>query len=492
MKEVESGASINIITINFNSYKIQSTNMTSKTIHSLILGIAMLVVYYCSAQQKEEFTPTFTVSKNTTHQIPEDRNYTFGYLEVLENRNNPQSNIIKLPVYIFKSRSQNPKPDPIIYTVGGPGYSTMSSAQYTKYYKYLDDRDFIFFEQRGNYYAQPHLDCPEWSKAIHLSGLPNFESNKSDSLFTHAAKVCRQRLVERGIDLNGYHTKETAADIEDLRTVLGIDQYNLLTISYSTKIAQVLLRDYSESIRSVVMDSPLPLKASYDEESVGNLLESIELLLNDCESDSGCRTAFPDLKERFFSFLRDITETPLKIDVENPKIGVTETFQLKGKDVIGLFSSVSTNDVANVPMEINKVLNGDFGAIEDMLKYRFQEPGNGSGIGMRLSVWCAEEYPFNNQSVIQEESEKYPELKGLSPAVYKASVCKIWNVVKAPDIENEAVASTIPVLIISGEYDNDTPVKWAKHMRPNLPNSHHLVFKGWKHIPTTNWSNPCA
>ncbi len=29
-------------------------------------------------------------------------------------------------------------------------------------------------------------------------------------------------------------------------------------------------------------------------------------------------------------------------------------------------------------------------------------------------------------------------------------------------------------------------------MRKNLSNSHHLIFKGWRHTPTTNWSNQCA
>ena len=52
--------------------------------------------------------------------------------------------------------------------------------------------------------------------------------------------------------------------------------------------------------------------------------------------------------------------------------------------------------------------------------------------------------------------------------------------------------SDIPVLLISGEYDNETPVKWAESMTNNLSNSYHLIFKGWKHGPTTNWGNPCA
>lgn len=36
------------------------------------------------------------------------------------------------------------------------------------------------------------------------------------------------------------------------------------------------------------------------------------------------------------------------------------------------------------------------------------------------------------------------------------------------------------------------PVKWAELMKDNLTNSYHLIFKGWTHTPTTNWTNQCA
>jgi len=126
------------------------------------------------------------------------KNYTFGYLEVLENRNNIHGKTIKFPVYIFKSRSKNQKKDPIIYTVGGPGSTTIPSSQYMNYYKYLDDRDFILVEQRGNYYAQPHLNCPEWAQAIYQSNLPDFNKKEYDVLFKKAAESCQKRLTKKG------------------------------------------------------------------------------------------------------------------------------------------------------------------------------------------------------------------------------------------------------------------------------------------------------
>jgi pimeloyl-ACP methyl ester carboxylesterase len=460
----------------------------------VFLTAFVLILTACKATKlvQQEFVPSFTVVKKTTHKIQKGQDYTFGYLQVLENRQNPNSRIIEVPVYIFKSRSDNPQKDPIIYTVGGPGSTTMPSAQYMKYYRYLDDRDFILIEQRGNYYAKPHLDCPEWSEAMYTSSLPDFDPQKSDLLFEEAARACRERLTKKGIDLNGYHTNEIAADINDLAKVLKIKSYNLLTISYSTKIAQVLLRDYPERIRSAVMDSPLPLEASYDEESVKNLLESLELLLSDCEADKECSRAFPNIKQRFFDYLSEKTKAPLQVDVENPQSGKLETFYLTGADLIAVFTSASTADVVNIPFEINKLLNEDMSSVKEQLSYLFQESGNGAGLGMRLSVWCAEEYPFNSQDIIKAETSKYPQVEGLSPAVFDDEICKIWSVRKVAEIENQAVKSDTPVLLISGEYDNETPVKWAKSMRNNLTNSYHLIFKGWKHTPTTNWSNQCA
>ncbi|MFT5890238.1 MAG: pimeloyl-ACP methyl ester carboxylesterase [Dokdonia sp.] len=457
-----------------------------------IIGV-FLILISCSDQNKNTpaFTPIFKESTETTHKIPEGQDFTFGYLEVLENRNNPTGNTLKLPVYIFKSRNPNPQKDPIIYTVGGPGSTTMPSAQYMNYYAYLDDRDFILVEQRGTQFAQPSLNCPAWAEAIYLSNLPGFEETKRARLFEDAASACKNELIKNGIDLNQYNTNDIAADIEDLRNVLNIETYNLLTISYSTKIAQVLLRDYPEPIRSVVMDSPLPLEVNYDEESVANLLNVVNTLLSDCESDVACNTAFPNLKNRFFEYLKEKTENPLIVEVKNPTNGIVETFYLKGEDLLTVFT---TTRIENIPLEIEKLLNNDLSSIKKQLSYLFKKPDtfNGYGLGMRLSVWCAEEYPFTSQERINIETNKYPETKGLSPAVFESGVCNIWGVKKVNDIENKPIKSDKPILLISGAYDNETPVKWASSMKDNLPNSYHLIFKGWTHTLTTNWSNQCV
>jgi pimeloyl-ACP methyl ester carboxylesterase len=292
--------------------------------------------------------------------------------------------------------------------------------------------------------------------------------------------------------LNGYTTKESAADIADLKQVLGLSEYNLLTMSYSTKIAQVLMRDFPEGIRSVVMDSPLPLEVQYDEESVANLLNIVHKLLSDCRADQQCASAYPNLRDRFMNYLEQISANPLEVIVQNPETGNNETFRLMGKDLLTVFTSASTDNVIDIPAEMEKVLQGDLTSVQQELQSLFNGPGSGSGQGMRLSVWCAEEATFNSWEKIAKETNRYPAITGLSPAVFSEGVCDVWKVEEAHERENDPVKSEIPVLLISGGYDNETPPEWAAAMLSNLANSQHVVFRGWKHTPTTNWSNPCA
>ena len=442
--------------------------------------------------QKTVSTPRFVISDEPPIAIKPTQSYVFGYLEVPENRALSNSQTIRLPVYIFKSRNPEPQPDPVIYTVGGPGYTSLRSAPYMDYYRYLDDRDLILFEQRGNRYAEPHLGCPEWAEAQYQANLPQTGAEQGDSLLLAAASACRMRLLAEGIDLNGYNTEESAADIVDLVRVLDLPAYNLLTISYSTKIAQVIMRDYPAKLRSVVMDSPLPLEVNYDEESVANLLLATRQLLADCMSDPTCHAAYPGLEERFFQFLQEITDNPLEIKVRNPHSRKKEIFFLRGKDLMGILAQASTSEVAAIPLEIDKILQGNYRSLKEQLANLFVGPGSGDGMGMRLSVWCAEEYPFASQSVIQQETNRYPFCRGLSPAVFDSSICGIWGVQPAATSENLPVSSEIPLLLISGEYDSQTPPHWAAAMQKNFPNSYHLVFRAWLHTPTTNWGNPCG
>ena len=116
----------------------------------LLFSSFLILLANCQPEkrQNQPFESRFIESDSSLFEVKANQEYTFGYLEVPENRANVNGKSIKLPVYIFKSRSEQPKADPIIYVVGGPGSSVMGAVPYMNYYQYLDDRDFILFEQR--------------------------------------------------------------------------------------------------------------------------------------------------------------------------------------------------------------------------------------------------------------------------------------------------------------------------------------------------------
>jgi pimeloyl-ACP methyl ester carboxylesterase len=71
----------------------------------------------------------------------------------------------------------------------------------------------------------------------------------------------KKSLEKAGIDLSGYNTDETVADILDLLTILKIDSVNLFGGSYSGGLMLAVLQKEAAKIRSLVLDSPLPVSS---------------------------------------------------------------------------------------------------------------------------------------------------------------------------------------------------------------------------------------
>ena len=55
-------------------------------------------------------------------------------------------------------------------------------------------------------------------------------------------------------------TFETAADLEDLRVALGVDQLTPLGVSYGTAVADAYARLYPEHTAALILDSPVPVE----------------------------------------------------------------------------------------------------------------------------------------------------------------------------------------------------------------------------------------
>jgi pimeloyl-ACP methyl ester carboxylesterase len=105
------------------------------------------------------------------------------------------------------------------------------------------------------------------------------------------------------------------------------------------------------------------------------------------------------------------------------------------------------------------------------------------------SVWCYEEMPFSSTESIDAGLEGLPPqlvsyFTGGSEAGLNAYLdfCAMWmGDLRADPIEDEAVVSEIPTLLLAGQFDPVTPLSWALLAAETLPNSFVYEYPGLGH-----------
>ena len=421
-------------------------------------------------------------------QFSEPRGYEVecGYLTVPEDRSHPAGPQIRLHVAIFPSTAENPAPDPVFHLVGGPGGSLLDMAG--SYLmrggaEFLKKRDYILFNQRGTHYAEPFLDCPgrtefEWELAGQALTLEERNRRQVGFLLD-----CQDDLMERGINLAAYNTAENAADVEDLRLALGYEQVNLYGISYGSRLALTVMRDYPEGIRSAIIDGVLPLQANLDGEIAPQVHASLNAVFEDCAADPDCSQAHPDLEATFYRVVDELNAEPVSLRTGG------KTVVVDGYDFLDTYFQLlySSDAIPWIPLLIDRAGQGEF--LETQI---YAPPDRGAwGTGMHYSVWCREEQSFETQEEAFALAADLPPVFG----EYFADspdweVCAGWQAGIADPVENEAVVSDIPTLVLSGHYDPVTPPSSGRQAAETLSNSFFYEFRYLAHGAMR--SNRCA
>jgi pimeloyl-ACP methyl ester carboxylesterase len=411
-----------------------------------------------------------------------------GQLTVPVDRANPQTGRIRLAVTILRSgegkeNGERAAPEPVAVLAGQPGSAATLRVQDWLENPILKTRDIILMDLRGTGKSQANLNCPELEK-----------NNPGD---LNALQACRQRLEKEDFRLDAYTSAQTAADLNDLRQALGYENWNVLGISYGTRVALTLLRDFPQGVRSVVLDSVYPLEVNVLEEQAINAAQAIQALFNGCHHDPQCAYVYPDLDQVFSDLLVSLDKDPKLVDVADPRTGEIVAVSLDGDRMASLIQEAlnTPETLARIPYIIYETQYGNAHAIAGLMF-----PGSGNQVnpsmqeskldrrafteGAYFSVLCAEEVGFNKRSMAKAAVREIG--LPLAERLYREvdeifDSCEAWNVKTADEIETQAVASPIPVLILSGEYDPLTPTKWARLAAENLPDSDVLVFPGVGH-----------
>jgi pimeloyl-ACP methyl ester carboxylesterase len=462
----------------------------------IALLFMVLVCAYFNTAKCDFIQSVFEPAEIPEENKPEKGEYEFGYLVVPENRQDESNhNTIRLAVAILKCTGDNPQPDPVIYSTGGPGVlSTVRAARHAHDVGYiktiLKRRDFILFEQRGAKYSIPALLGPEID-SLYLNSIGSEidgKPNRKD--LVKVAEKLKRRLNDEGIDLKAYNSTESAADIEDLRRALGIEKWNLAGISYSCRLMLEVMRYYPEGIRAVILDSPLPPDANWDETALRNYWYTLKALFDMCGKDPGVSKKYPDLERRFLSQIADADQTPIMVPIEHPITKDSVIIRLAGQDIFNFATSIIGfgPNIASFPKHINRLCSGNPDSLKKYVDM-ITSPHDYAW-GMRYAFWCNEELPFEDADKICDHTGLPEELSEIELTVIPVEIYAVWGGRKPDAIENQPVSSDIPVLIASGQYDPDTTPEFAGHVAETLSTVHHIIFPGQSHLPL--FTHPCA
>ncbi|MCA9925661.1 MAG: alpha/beta hydrolase, partial [Anaerolineales bacterium] len=389
-----------------------------------------------------------------------------GTLTVPEDRSDANSPAIQLAVAIVHAPNGG-SAAPVVYLAGGPGGSALDD--YTAdpeswNYPFLQNRDLILLDQRGTGYSVPTLDCPEFTEAD--------ERDNPDAL-------CYDRLTADGINLDAYNTRENAADVAALRTALGIGEWDLLGISYGTRLALEVMRSRPEGVRAIILDSPFPPNADTPVEEIYSVTDALAELFADCEQDAYCREEYPDLEAVFLETVQRLNDDDMA--------------EIYGDDLVFALSSAfsDTELIPLLPYVIYEVAYDNYDALDEIsadagfVRPRYQDDGadRSDSEGMYNSVICHDEFATGDYERVETAvlGTIPTELEGalLQNTFDQEQLCEMWN--PKTSVDNTAVSSSIPTLILVGQYDVATPPRWAQLTAKTLSNSYLFEFPGAGH-----------
>jgi len=415
-----------------------------------------------------------------------------GYLIVPEDRAQPETASIRMHVAIFRSRAADPAPDPLVYLSGGPGSPALDSAGYLFSFGLgaaLEQRDLVLIDQRGTGRSQPRLDCPERHALAALLLERELSPEEETRAVVEAFSRCRARLEEEGVNLAAYHSAASAADLEDLRLALGYPQLNLYAVSYGTRLALTLMRDYPHAVRSAVLDSTYPPQVHLYTALAPNAQRAFQALFRLCAADPGCSAAYPDLETVFYGLVERLTASPLPVTFSAN--GERYRARLDGGLLVDvLFTGLyNPQAAAAMPAMLYELERGETRRLQPRLAL-YLDPS--SALGMNMAVQCNEEIPFSPpEEANLLAQEVHPAIASFFPASVQPlfAVCQEWGLAVRAG-ENEAVTASTPVLILAGEFDPITPPEWGRLAASTLENARFFEFPANGHWVTR--SSACA
>lgn len=428
-------------------------------------------------------------------------------MEVPENHEKPQGRKIRFPVVRFMASEKNPDKFPLLHLgAGGPGASMGLEPENASEWLWINyaamtvenGRDLIVIDPRGTGMAEPRLSCTEFIEDATTAFQRPLTSDEEGRVFSYSLERCYSRLSDEA-DLAQYNSSSVARDIEALREALGVEKINLYGVSYASRYALTMARDFPDSVRALVLNSAvfpdIPYVQQLAEDSLSAYLRGIDF----CGSDKLCASRYPNLRQRLESLVEQLDESPVTVSIEHPYADGEFPFVMTGQRLLRVLFQALYDEgfYPEFPAVIEGLEKGDPAPARDAVSNFMAiilDPYFGDAAG--ISHFCFEEAPFVDFQQARQKADGTGILGGAVRADLELMQlqCRIWAIPPADPIEAEAIAAPVPTLILHGALDPVLDAEDAERARNTLPNHQWLLFPQLAHdvISASNCAEAAA
>jgi pimeloyl-ACP methyl ester carboxylesterase len=391
----------------------------------------------------------------------------------------------------FAVRTRNLATKPPVGTIvaveGGPGYASTnfdSAKSYRAVFgPLLRRRDLVLIDQRGTGHSDA-VDCPQLQRGM----VPE----------TVATADCANQLGPR---YQGFTSAESAADIEDVRTALGLGQITLYGDSYGTLLAQAYSVRYPSALRSLVLSSAYPADDPFWRTIYPAAMRALTL---SCARTASCRDRVRSLcggkrlrcswngEQRFRHALARIQRTG------GPLNGTLEYLLEAG--------TWSPNSYLALNRAVAEYLAGDSARLDHIADEG--RPGDGDfryfSTGMGDAVEC-NDYPVawdrSNPDFAQRTAQldqsiaAFPRRRMFAPLTVSQWMtlpstgftgCLSWPpptaLMEPPVPAGSQQPARLPVLVLSGEFDDITTAAEAREVAARYPSARVRIVPNRGHV----------
>lgn len=430
-----------------------------------------------------------------------------GYVIVPQSRAVADGPEIRLPYARLNAR-QPTGAAPLFMLAGGPGQTFTEGPEFFRLFQdgllgpVLGNRDIVLIEQRGTLRAQPYLDCPGfWRLAREAAEQGNI--NVDD--FAPARDritACVQRHAAEGVDLAAYNNIENAADVNAIREALGYQRIVYYGESYGTELGQHVMRDFPQILEAVILDGAGAL--SVTDWSAGRARSAqwgIDNLAELCRQDAECTEQY-DIPALLDAAFAQFDEGPIASRFtapDNPEIAFDLELTAEGfadflhsfqtsKYGVQIFPALLNAYASEGRDRIAQDMTAQIGAqiLADPLAQDANMP-----LLMHMAMVCSDDPPRSMDAVLVEGYSRYTVLFARSSARLYIEVCDLLNLPELPASADVNVTIDVPVLVLTGGLDTQTPYFISETVVEKLPKATHVIFPSGFHVQVMN-VNTCA